>query len=132
MTRIPSPSSFTVTPTRTSTATAPFTVLSVAGELDMASAPRLRDAVDTVAATSGPQIVLDLHAVTFCDCRGLAAFAAAHTRCTARGGWLALASPPPQLVRILSLTGLMARMPVYPTLTATVDTIPAQPGPRDR
>lgn len=130
--RFPSPGSFAVTTTRTSTATAPFTVLSVAGELDMASAPRLREAVDAAASTAGPHIVLDLHAVTFCDCRGLAAFAAAHSRCAAHGGWLALASPSPQLSRILSLTGLMARMPVYPTLRATAEGIPVQPGPRDR
>jgi anti-sigma B factor antagonist len=47
-------------------------VLVVAGEVDMASAPRLRAALSHLAAASGP-LTVDLTGVSFLDSAGIAA-----------------------------------------------------------
>lgn len=51
-------------------------MIRVAGELDMAGAPLLDDALDMVRAWRPWQVRLDLSGVTFCDCAGLNALIA--------------------------------------------------------
>jgi anti-anti-sigma factor len=75
----------TITPVQTG----PVSVLTVSGEIDMASSPRLRAALDEiidvppVAAPSG--LVVDLTGVTFLGSTGLAVLVDAHDRATQRG-----------------------------------------------
>ncbi len=53
------------------------TRVTVTGELDLDTAPRLTDAVSTLR-TGGGHVELDLSALGFCDVRGLAALLGAH------------------------------------------------------
>ena len=82
----------------------------VMGELDVATAWRLRQRV--LAATGGgcSRVVLDGKDVTFVDAAGLGALAGmAEER--ARGGVrLELRNPSPALCRLLALTGVPARL----------------------
>ena len=65
------------------------TMISLTGELDVATADAVATAV-TGAAQTGERIVLDLNRVTFLAARGLGVILAAHTHARRHGGALSL------------------------------------------
>jgi anti-sigma B factor antagonist len=82
-------------------------LLSVAGELDMSSAPRLGSAV-AQAATLDPirRVVLDLSGTDFIDSSGLRAMLSAREQFEARGCEFTLRAPSPAVTRLLEITAL--------------------------
>lgn len=90
------------------------TVITVTGELDLASAERLRAQV--ASAETGASVVLDLVAVDFCDSSGLRALLDADLQIRADGGRLRLAAPGAALLRLFELTGVDGFLSVFPTL----------------
>lgn len=76
----------------------------VAGELDVAGAPLIDDALQMVPAARRRDVRLDLRAVSFCDCAGLNAFIAGDAMLRAAGGRLTLIRPSAPVRRLLSLT----------------------------
>ncbi|MFI0411743.1 STAS domain-containing protein [Actinomadura sp. 3N508] len=81
----------------------------ITGELDMASAPAFTARLARVIGDRGPDVVVDVSSLTFCDARGLAAFVAADELAHRRGGAVTLAGIRPQLAKILRITGLDQR-----------------------
>ena len=83
------------------------TVITLTGELDLVSSPRLGHAIDDLVG-AGPvdDVVLDLAGVTFCDVRGLTSVLGAHHAVVQAGGRLAVAGASKMMVRLLTLTGL--------------------------
>jgi anti-sigma B factor antagonist len=79
----------------------------VAGEVDLATVPQLRQAIDAYAR-NGQTMVVDLKAVEFIDSMGLAALVRARHRALARGARLQLAPAPPKVHVVFILTGLHA------------------------
>ena len=79
----------------------------VAGEVDLATVPQLRQAIDAYAR-NGQTMIVDLKAVEFIDSMGLAALVRARHRALARGARLQLAPAPPQVHVVFILTGLHA------------------------
>src|SRR4051812_27350270 len=73
------------------------TVVRVAGDVDLATAPALR----SLLARTGREadVLVDLSGVTFMDCSGLSALLQARAH---HAGRLALKGPPPSLRRILA------------------------------
>ncbi len=96
-----------------------MTVLSLSGELDMATAPQLRQAVVAAVADGATDIVLDLAGVSFCDSVGLGIIVGGLKRARGNGGDLRLRSVPPKLVEILALTGLDQAIAIDPSVGAT-------------
>jgi anti-sigma B factor antagonist len=92
------------------------TVLTVRGELDLYTAPALRDRVLAAAAEGQHRLVIDLSGVPFMDSSGLGVIVACLKRLRESGGDLALVtapgSPPSKL---LSLTGLDRAIPTSST-----------------
>ena len=84
-------------------------VVEVAGELDLATAPELRDALWS-AASRKPLVVLDLRQLTFMDSTGLHVIAAAHKRLPSAGCRLQLIPGPPAIRRLFALTGMDKRL----------------------
>ena len=87
--------------------TAPDEVtLTLAGELDFATAERafgyVQDAIDRHRGS----IVLDLASLSFCDARGLGALVRMNRYAERLGRALRLISLPPQLEKIIRITGL--------------------------
>jgi anti-sigma B factor antagonist len=80
-------------------------VVCAAGELDAASADRLRGAIDDVFAEGHTSVVLDMEDITFIDSSGLSVLIHAYKQATERQGTLTLRSPSDQVVRLLELTG---------------------------
>jgi anti-sigma B factor antagonist len=84
------------------------TVLLVAGELDMSTAPQLSDRVDEALADGRKRLRVDLTDLTFCDSTGMSAFVRGHYRCEEAGGWLRLTGARGTVARVLSISGLDA------------------------
>ncbi|WP_410645527.1 STAS domain-containing protein [Amycolatopsis sp. lyj-346] len=100
---------FSVT-TRTTVAGA---VVTIEGELDVATAPHLRTAAAAVTLGEGGLLVVDLAGVTFCDSSGISALIAARNLAEAAGAGLALAAVPDRLRRTFGLIGLGDFFPTY-------------------
>lgn len=81
-------------------------VVMVSGELDLETAPELRQALNTVIASGYQQIVLDVSELSFVDSQGLAALIHAQQQLSGNGRSLVLRSPQPALVNLLQLMGL--------------------------
>ncbi len=83
------------------------TVMSVGGEIDLYTAPRLHGELVTALSGGGPvQIVVDMSGVEFCDSTGMNVLLAAQRRAREQGGDLELASPRPAIKKVLQVTGL--------------------------
>lgn len=102
-------------------------LVTVAGELDIATAPKLRVQLAGLAR-SGQQVIVDLSQVSFCDAAGLGVLAGAARRAAAAGGCLQLAAARPQLRRLLAITGMDHRIPVAATVAEARDALRARHG----
>ncbi|SDI26287.1 anti-sigma B factor antagonist [Sinosporangium album] len=96
-------------------------VVAVEGELDLYTAPVLRDEVREAIRQDGPRLVLDLESLSFMDSSGLSVLIEAWRLATGDGGGVCLARPQSPVARILATTGLDRRIKVYPDVQAAVD-----------
>ena len=81
--------------------------MSVQGEIDLYTVPRLRQELARVLTDGGPvRLVVDLSGVDFCDSTGVNALLAAHRQAQDTGGDLELAALRPAVKKILQVTGL--------------------------
>ena len=100
-------------------------VLTIGGELDIATAPELRARVAAVMDAGARRLVLDLRAVTFVDSTALAVFVGARSR-LAEDGQIALVIAPDSYARlILEVTGLVGPLNVVETLEDAIDQVAA-------
>jgi anti-sigma B factor antagonist len=76
------------------------------GELDMSTAPQLRDALQDLAVGEAPTVTVDLGGLAFVDSTGLSVLIMGLKRCRQQGGDMALRSPTPGTLRVLEITGL--------------------------
>ncbi|MBO3747253.1 STAS domain-containing protein [Streptosporangiaceae bacterium NEAU-GS5] len=95
-------------------------VVAVEGELDLFTAPFLRDEVRDAIKQDGSTLVLDLTALSFMDSSGLSVLIEAWRLATSEGGGVALAAPQAPVARILRTTGLDRRIKVYPDVDAAI------------
>jgi anti-sigma B factor antagonist len=79
-------------------------VMHVGGDLDVYSAPRLKEALDDAAA-SGGRLVLDLSEVHFIDSTALGVLVGTYQEIRARNGALRLVVEDPFLLKIFRITG---------------------------
>ena len=94
-----------------------WTVLSVEGEMDLYSAPAVRDAALAAMDSGVDHLVLDLTAVPFMDSSGLGVIVACLKRLREMGGDLAVVSPSSSpSTKLLSLTGLDHAIATHATL----------------
>ncbi len=100
----------------TVTAEEPLTVVTVAGDVDLAVTAHLRAGFDR-ALEGGPRaLVADFSAVPFCDSSGLTALVETHKRAEAAGAAFVVVTRQRALLRPLSLLGLDSVLTVRPTL----------------
>ena len=84
----------------------PWTVLSVAGELDIVGAPDLRQAVVREVADGVRLLALDVSGLDFIDSFGIGAVVGALKRVRQRGGELELVCPLPRIRRVFEICDL--------------------------
>jgi anti-sigma B factor antagonist len=94
-----------------------WTVLEARGELDLYTAPKLRDEVLGIIDRGDQRIAIDLNGVGFIDSTGLGILVACLKRVREREGRMVLIAPESSpLRRLLSLTGLEQVLPTYTQL----------------
>ena len=81
-------------------------VITLVGELDIATAPELWAAIDKALAQGRTKLVLDLSALAFVDSTGLGVFVRAAKELRAAGGGLALKAPGERVSKLLAMTRL--------------------------
>ncbi len=87
--------------------------LVVRGEIDMATAPQLRDRLNELVDAGSTRIVLDCRGLDFLDSSGIGVLVAVRKR-LGDGGTLTLESPPAHVRKVLDLTGVSAHVSVVP------------------
>jgi anti-sigma B factor antagonist len=95
-----------------------ITVAELAGELDIASVPALREELLSLLQRGSSRLVIDLSKVSFCDASGLAVLVSTGRRARLLGGFLRLAAVSPQVGRVLQMTGLERNLATFPTVEA--------------
>ncbi|HSD80935.1 MAG TPA: STAS domain-containing protein [Solirubrobacteraceae bacterium] len=88
------------------------TVVTIAGEVDLAVEEPLRDALDRACDAGTQVVVVDLTATTFMDSTALGALVDAHRRLEARGGRMRVVAPQGAVRRVLELTALVGPLGV--------------------
>ena len=86
-------------------------VLTQAGELDIATAPRLFERL-APHRRPGTEVVLDLREVWFMDCYTLGCIVAAHVDSATEGWTLRVLVETPPVRRLLDLTGAAQLLPI--------------------
>lgn len=86
-------------------AVAPFVL---AGEIDLANAPDVSEAIGAHAALGTGEVVVDASGLTYIDSRGLAALVVARRRLVDQGRDIVLTGVSPNVRRVFAITGLDA------------------------
>ena len=106
----------------------PVAVVTAPGEIDIANAEGLRDALLSALNAGAAGLIVDLTSTTVLDSAGITALVRAARRATATDATLRLAVTAPPVLRVLSLVGLDRLIEVYPSLADAVASLPDQAG----
>ena len=99
-------------------------VLQVTGEVDVYTAPLLRERIQELAAGGAVHLIADLGPVDFIDSTGLGVLVGGLKRLRGDGGSLALVITTPRILRVFEMTGLTKALAVWPSAS---DAITADP-----
>ena len=93
-------------------------VLEVGGEIDVYTAPQLRERLISLVDGGARHVVVDLGRVEFLDSTGLGVLVGALKRLRGAGGELFLVCGQERLLKIFRITGLDRVFTLYPTVEA--------------
>lgn len=102
-------------------------VITVSGDLDVATAPRLREELTQASSEGVTEIVVDLLRVPFVDSVGLGVLVAASKRTAARGGVFRVVCEDRRIARIVEITGLGRVLCLHPTLREALRSLADSP-----
>jgi anti-sigma B factor antagonist len=97
-----------------------WTVVSVYGEVDVATSPALRELLIRLVSEGSSRLVIDLEGVDFLDSTGLGTIISALKRARTHGGDLRLVCTQARIARLFEITGLDKAVPLQPTVDAAV------------
>jgi anti-sigma B factor antagonist len=103
------------------------TVLEVGGEVDVYTAPRLRERLIELIDAGDRRIVVDLGRVDFLDSTGLGVLVGALKRLRPAGGTFGLVCGKEPLLKIFRITALDQVFPIFPTVAAATGEEPGGP-----
>lgn len=83
-----------------------WTVISARGEIDIATAPMLDDAVEEAISGGADHVVVDLQPTTFMDSTGLRSLISAHRQLTGDAGRLVVIPGSGPVRRLLEVAGV--------------------------
>lgn len=88
-------------------------VLAVTGELDVATAPRLRQEAVRLSAAGNNNLVVDLSGVDFLDSTGLGVIVGVVKRVRTHGGELAVAGAENHVRKVFEITRISDVLPMF-------------------
>jgi anti-sigma B factor antagonist len=106
-------------------------VAEVSGDIDIATAPWLRETLLVAIQRYGPAISVDLHGVTFLDCAGVNVLLATARRARLEGGHVQVIRWSPRAWRVITLLGLQDLL-TGPGTPRTTESVSGQRGTRLR
>ena len=92
------------------------TVVAVGGEIDVYTAPKLRDAITELVAEGKYQLVIDMQAVEFLDSTGLGVLVGGLKKVRGHDGSLELVCSSERLLKIFKITGLAKVFTIHESL----------------
>jgi len=101
---------------------ADWSVVGVAGELDIATDGQLRDCLNrTITGHGRPvRMIIDLSELSFCDASGLGVLVGAYHQTKRFGGRMRLVCPEGRVLRLLRIAELTDLLPVYGSIPAAL------------
>lgn len=90
-----------------------WTVVEVRGEVDLYTAPRLKERLLELIGGGRVRLAVDLDGVEFLDSTGLGILIGALKRCREADGALALVAPRDPVLKVLGITGLDRVFPIH-------------------
>jgi anti-sigma B factor antagonist len=96
------------------------TIVSVGGEIDVYTAPRLRDRISDLVTEGNYDILIDMEKVEFLDSTGLGVLVGGLKKVRAHDGSLELVCNEDRLLKIFKITGLAKVFTIHPTVTAAL------------
>lgn len=100
----------------TSDARGEVTIVHVGGEIDVYTAPVLRERLDEHISEGRHQLVVDLEGVTFMDSTGLGVLVGRLKLVRVKGGTLRLACSSERILKVFSITGLDKVFQIFPSV----------------
>jgi anti-sigma B factor antagonist len=97
-----------------------WSVVEVGGEIDVATAPRLREQLISLVSHQRYRIVVSLEAVDFIDSTGLGVLISGLKRVRTNGGDFALVCTEPRILKVFEITGLDAVFALHESVDAAV------------
>jgi len=105
------------------------TVITVKGEIDVYTAPSLRERLNELVGAGRYDLVVDMGGVEFLDSTGLGVLVGGLKRVRSHDGTLRLVCAQEKILKVFRITGLTKVFPIHPTLTeALADTSTAPNG----
>jgi anti-sigma B factor antagonist len=93
-----------------------WAVVDVEGEVDVFTAPKLREQIIALLTGGSTRIVVNLEKVGFMDSTGLGVLVGGLKRVKEKEGTLALAGAHGTVLRVLNVTGLNSVFPLHDTV----------------
>jgi len=93
-----------------------FSVIDVKGEIDVYTAPKLREQLIELVSEGSYDIVVNLEGVDFLDSTGLGVLVGALKRVKAHDGSLSLVCTQDKILKIFKITGLTKVFPIHASL----------------
>ena len=96
------------------------TVVAVGGEIDVYTAPKLRDKITELVGAGSYQLVVDLEDVEFLDSTGLGVLVGGLKKVRAHDGALRLVCTQDRLLKIFRITGLAKVFDIHDSAEAAL------------
>ena len=95
-------------------------IVAVGGEIDVYTAPKLRDQITELVSAGSYNIVIDLEAVEFLDSTGLGVLVGGLKKVRAHDGSLELVCSQERLLKIFRITGLAKVFVIHDSIDPSV------------
>jgi anti-sigma B factor antagonist len=103
------------------------TVVVVNGEIDVYTAPSLRERLNELVAAGNRDLVVDMQGVDFLDSTGLGVLVGGLKRVRSLDGSLQLVCGQEKILKVFRITGLTKVFPIHPTLDEALGVEPVKP-----
>lgn len=100
------------------------TVVAVEGEIDVYTAPVLREHLNDLVGEGKNHLLIDMSGVDFLDSTGLGVLVGSLKRIRSQDGSLQLVCDQEKILKVFRITGLTKVFPIYPTIEQAVASRP--------
>ena len=102
------------------------TVIAVSGEIDVYTAPRLREAIVSLTDAGNYRLIVDMEGVEFLDSTGLGVLVGGLKRVRAHDGVIDLVCTQGRILRIFRITGLSRVFNIYDSVDEALALVAAR------